>query len=133
MMNKNNIINFIKSFGGISFPLDLSKGLLFGAMAGSIMVKYLYGMDCLWWEKLLIGFVFSYIITIIRLFLSKKNNNMDSKIDSSNNCDNTKKMEKVVKFIKGFFLSPTENKISKGISETFVWGTLGGIICICIR
>lgn len=44
------------------------------------------------------------IITIIRLFLSKKINNMDSKIDSNNNCDNTKKMEKVVKFIKKFII-----------------------------
>ena len=60
MKNNNNIIKFIKTFRCISFPLDLSKGLLFGALAGCIMVKYLYGMDCLWWEKLLIGFVFSY-------------------------------------------------------------------------
>ena len=29
---------------------------------------------------------------------------MDSKIDSNNNCDNTKKMEKVVKFIKKFII-----------------------------
>lgn len=104
-MNKNNIIKFIKSFGGIYIPMGLSKGVLFGAMAGCIMVKYLYGMDCLWWEKFLIGFAFSFIITIIRLFLSKKNNNMDSKIDSSsNNFDNAKIIKKVVKFIKKFII-----------------------------
>jgi len=37
------------------------------------------------------------------------------------------------KFIKGLFLLPIENKITKGISGSLLWGSVGGIICICIR
>jgi len=33
---------------------------------------------------------------------------------------------KIIKFIKGYIFSPIENKITTGISGSFLWGSVGG-------
>ena len=60
--------NLIKNnlYKGIVVPLLGYKGLLISIIVVSFIVKYVYGMDLVWWERMLQGLGFSLVISIIK-------------------------------------------------------------------